>query len=74
VNLAPADVPKDGGRFDLPIALYAGQYTICFPLCARSSSATVVTFARVRKKSALRPSPPAPRPWPPPRQPDRSPH
>ena len=21
VNLAPADVPKDGGRFDLPIAL-----------------------------------------------------
>ena len=21
VNLAPADLPKDGGRFDLPIAL-----------------------------------------------------
>jgi magnesium chelatase family protein len=33
VNLAPADLPKEGGRFDLPVAIgivsASGQLTAC---------------------------------------------
>jgi magnesium chelatase family protein len=37
VNLAPADLPKEGGRFDLPIAIgivcASGQLTTFVPSC-----------------------------------------
>ena len=33
VNLAPADLPKEGGRFDLPIALGGWPRSKCWASC-----------------------------------------
>jgi len=39
VNLAPADLPKEGGRFDFPIAIgilsASGQLTTPAPTCKK---------------------------------------
>ena len=46
VNLAPADLPKDGGRFDLPIAL--GHPCRLRPVAARGAGSATSSSANWR--------------------------
>ncbi len=52
LNLSPADRPKDGGRFDLPIAL--GVLAATPPGCPRTSSFHTSSTASCHSPASLR--------------------